>query len=444
MNALLDHADLSAITGRAIAAGLALPPRDALFMGIDNAVRSMVYSQDDVPADALMNEVDRLNTFIDRTETNGYHFAVWLKNAADKLDVTKPTEAQFFRAMADKVAAIPPAPKAGPANTRDVITGAKAEEQSNQMVASAVHFLRLSMPGLSLRATNLMVSKRVHDALHKVQLQTLPMWQDMMKVLKSDPGFARATLAAQVQQLTDASEALPAEFSFLDQTEPLCEQAQATTDWLKAEGDAAKAALAADDMAALRTVMDRVADAVKIDMQNYAEGMEIYRAGLDLAELGTNLTLMAEHSANAALRDNATRLASKLAEITQDLNVIGPRHKEWQSLDEGLANLEQLFGFLPSGPAVYSAFDIRWAAVEKAIASLSPDLRPDRFDGVRVLRDQFLAACPVPVTAPPSADAAKAFASFVKALRTVFQTVDKQLLKICNQLGNLTSQLAQL
>lgn len=443
MQALLDHGDLSQIRNRAIAAGLAIPPRDALFMGIDVAVRSMVYSQG-APADALTIEIDRLNTFVDPTSSDGYLLAIWLTNAADKLAATKPADAQFFRDMAATVAAIPPAPKASSANTSEVITGARAEAQNNQKVALAVQVLRGSMPGLSRRATNLMVSKRLHDTLHYIQLHILPLWNSAMGAATSDPAIAAMIVGAQLRQLSDRSEALPAEFSFLSAGEPLRTMAQATTARLIGDADAAAAALAAKDTEALRGVLARVRDTVKTDMPLYAARMESYQEGLDLSDLVTNLTVMAEQASDAALKDNAGRLASTLAAITQDLNTIGPRHSQWQLLDVRLATIESLFGFLSLGPALYSTFNLEWDAVNNAITSLSPDLPADRFDRVKALRDQFLAACPVPVTAAPATTAAAPFESFVSELRTVFYEVDWRLREICNQLREVTSQLAQL
>ena len=443
MEALLDHADLQAITGRAIAAGLALPPRDALFMGIDNAVRSMVYSQDDVPADALKNEVDRLNSYVVHTSTNGYQLAVWLTNAADKLTANRPLDAQFFRDMAAKVAAIPPPPPT-PINTGDVISGARAEELSNQKVGLAVKVLRGSMPGVSRRTTNLTVSKRLHDTLHYIQLHILPLWGTAMGAATSDPAIASMIIGAQLRQLSDRSNALAAEFSFLPPAEELRTMAQATTDRLVKDCDTAEAALAAKDTEALRTAMARVRDTVKTDMPIYAARMESYREGLDLSEVGIELTVMAEHAADPALKDNAGRLAGTLAAIAQDLNAIGPRHSQWQLLDVRLATIEGLFGFLSLGPAIYSTFNFEWDAVNAAITSLSADLPPERFDRVKTLRDQFLAAFPVPVSAAPAAAATAPFESFVSELRAVFYEVDWRLREICNQLREVTSQLAQL
>lgn len=442
MAALLDHSDLTQIRSTAIAAGLAIPPRDALFMGIEVAVRSMVYSQA-APADALTIEIDRLNTYVDPTSTNGYHLAVWLTNAADKLAAARPAEAQFFRDMAAKVAAIPP-PAPAPINTGDVVSGARAEEQSNQKVGLAVGVLRGSMPGVNRRTTNLMVSKRLHDTLHYIQLHILPLWNTAMGAVSSDPAIATMLIGAQLRQLSDRSNALPAEFGFLPPAEDLRKMAQATADRLIKDCDAAEAALAAKDNDALRGALAKVRDTVKTDMPLYAARMESYREGLDLSELGIELTVMAEHAADATLKDNATRLASTLAAIAQDLNAIGPRHSQWQLLDVRLATAESLFGFLSLGPAVYSTFNLEWDAVNAAIASLSADLPSERFDRVRALRDDFLAVCPVPVTAAPAASATGPFEAFVSELRTVFYEVDWRLRDICNQLREVTSQLAQL
>jgi hypothetical protein len=220
--------------------------------------------------------------------------------------------------------------------------------------------------------------------------------------------------------------------------------AQATADRLASDGDAAQAALDANDAEALRGALARVRDTVKTDMPLYAARMESYQEGLDLSELVTNLTVMAEQAADGALRDNAGRLASTLAAIIQDLNTIGPRHSQWQLLDVRLATIENLFGFLSLGPALYSAFEFEWAAVNSAIANLSADLPPERFARVRALRDEFLQACPVPVTAAPPPAAAALFESFVTELRAVFYEVDWRLREICNQLRDVTTQLAQL
>lgn len=443
MNALLDHADLSAIRKKAIDTGLAIPPRDPLFMGIDVAVRSMVYSQGP-PADALTIEIDRLNTFIDRTETNGYHFAVWLKNAADKLDATKPAEAQFFRAMADKVAAIPPAPKAGPGNTRDVITGAKAEEQSNEEVRLALEVLRTSMPGISRRATNLYVSKRVHDSLHFIQLHVLPLLNTALAAAESNPGIAEGLIVAQLDQMADKTGDLPGEFGILPPDEALRLEAQATYDRLMIDYHAAAVASAPQDITALRSAMAQVSNTVTSAMPVFAREMEVYRRGLDLHVVGEQLKVMADSGAEATLKADAVRLSSTLAAIAQDLNVIGPRHINWQELDGRLVSIEDRYRFLAFGDGVYSAFNLEWEEIDGAIAKLFAGLPAVERERTEILRDEFLAICPVPLTGAPDPRAAQLFANLIKHLRTVFSKIDQRLLDICNQLREVTSQLAQL
>jgi hypothetical protein len=179
-------------------------------------------------------------------------------------------------------------------------------------------------------------------------------------------------------------------------------------------------------------------------MPLYAGKMDGYQDGLDLTQLVANLTGMAEGSADASLKANASRLASLLAAIVQDLNVIGPQHSQWQLLDVRLGTLENWFDFLHLGPGVFSSFDLEWDAVNSAIDVLSSQPPTDRFDRVKTLRDQFLQACPVPVQGAPVQLATERFGDFVIEVRTVFHEVDLRMKQICNQLREITNQLAQL
>ncbi len=443
MTKLLDFNALTTLCERAIEAGLAPPPRDALFLGFDAAVKAATFS-DAAPGDALKIEIDRLNGYIDPIEGDIYFLAMWLINAANKVNATRPETAGFFRNLADRVNAIPrPAPATG-VTTAALIPGARAEALINPAVGAAVQILRGSMPGMNRRATNLMVSKRMHDALHHIQLYTLPMWSASVAALSSSPDYARQMVEDKHRELRDKSEALPGEFGFLSTNETLRAVAQQTTDALLSAAAAADTALAAGDADGLKSVIAKVRDIVKAAMPVYAGKMDSYQEGLDLSELVASLTIIAQNSSDDALNANASRLASSLTTIIQDLSVIGTQHSEWQLLDMRLGALENWFGFLHLGPSVYASFNLDWDAVHSAIETLSSQGPSERFDPVKRLREAFLQICPVPIQGAPEKEATKAFVDFVIQARTVFYGVDVRMKQICNQLREMTNLLAQL
>lgn len=442
MTPLLDFDALTSLCERAIDAGLAQPPRDALFLGFDAAVKAAIFS-DAVPADALRIEIDRLNSYVDPTGTDDYLLAMWLFNAANKLDDPRPTDAAFFRGLATSVNAIPrPAPPR-PDTAGNLTSGARAEEQTNPAVNHAVQILRASMSAMNRRATNLMVSKRMHDALHNIQLHIVPLWSAGVAALPVTP-LAQQMVETQHRALRDKAEALPGEFGFLAPHEPLRGMAQETSDALLATVAGAEAALSRNDVEGLKTAIAKVRDIVKQSMPRYAGRMESYQEALDLSDLVKTLTRLSEDSTHQGLKANASRLASSLAAIVQDLSVIGPQHSQWQRLDLRLSSLETWFGFLNSGPALFSSFNLEWEAANADIESLESQSPTDRFDRVKHLRETFLQICPVPVQASPSQEATKPFGDFIIETRTVFYRVDVRMKQICNQLREITNQLAQL
>lgn len=440
---LLSFDDLTDTCNRAINAGLSNPPRGALFMGIDNAVKAAIFSNAAHPANALRIEVDQLNQFIDRG-SDGYLFEIWLINAANSVAATHSGDAAVFRQRAALISAVPaPAPVTGK-ETEDLASGLWQEEQDNPQVAQAVRYLRSSMPGMNRRATNLMVSKRLHDALHHIQLHVLPLWRMAAATLSAGPGLAWRTVYAQQRQLKDKAEGLSGEFAFLPAVERLRAIAQKTADGLLDAASAAETARAASDVDALKSAIAKVRGIVREAMPVYAGKMDGYQEGLELSQLLTNLTSLAQASKIDAVKESASRLASSLAAIAQDLNIIGPQHSQWQLLDIRLGTLENWFDFLHFGPSAYSSFNLEWDAINAAIETLASVPPTERLDRVKALRDQFLAECSVPMQAAPSQKATDLFGDFVIELRTVFYEVDVRMKQICNQLREITNQLAQL
>lgn len=442
---LLDHLVIVEICNRAIDTGLALPPRDALFLGIGPAVRAAIVSTASDQTDGLRMEIDRLNTFIYPTDRDGYLLAIWLINAANRLQPTRPSDATIFRQWADTVAAIPaPPPVTSSTMPTGIGSAAKAEGLTNQKVSESAQSLRAAMPSMNRRATNLMVAKGMHDALHQIQLHVVPLWSRALAALASSPGLARDMAADCQRQLGDKSRALEGVFGFLQQCEELRTEAKRIADDLVTAAVAADAALAADDTDAMKASIANVRSIVKDGMSVFANRMDRYQEGLDLSDILVDIAGLAEASNDATLRADASRLASSLAAIIQDINVLGPQHSRWQLLDARLGSLENWFDYLYLGPAVYSSFNLDWSSVKGTIDSLAGDPPTDRFDRVKTLRDDFLAAFPVPAQAAPSDQAIRKFGDFVIQVRSVFYGVDLRMKQICNQLREITNQLAQL
>ena len=442
MTQLVTFADLTAICDRAIQRGLATADRGVLFFGISPELVAYVAVAKGPPAADLRSEVDKLNTLVDPT-ADGYLLAMWLTNCANQL-TAYPNDQQFFRDWAATVAALPPPAPTTAGGAEATVKAARAEEQGNQQVGLAVQMLRQTIMTLNKRTTNLMVSKRLHDTLHMIQLYVLPMWSNGVTQLAAAPDLARPFVEDRQRDLRVKAEGIAAEIAILPPQEPLRAACKRTADTLLAAADNAANALQNDQIDGVKAAIAQVRQVLKEDMDEYAKKMDAYQEGLDLALLIANLDRLAAAAPGSALATSASRSAGSLAALMQDLAQLGPQHSDWQRLDVHLYTLETFYGFLNASPDFYSTFDTEWKAVEAAANRLAGDPPAARFARVAELRQKFIDVCPVPVASPPKPEATRPFSDYVFEMRTIFHGVDQRMKETCNQLREITYQLAQL
>ncbi len=441
MAGLLLFKDLKAIADRAIAANLARD-RDLLFFGISPQIATIVRVAGPNPASDLKVELDRLNNYQERT-SDGFLLAIWLTNCADTLP-GRPTDEKFFRDWAARVDSLTPVAPLEVAKVGDIIAGGREEAQNDERIGLAMSQLEDTIGALNRRATALMVSKRLHDALHRIQVNVLPLWRRGIDNMASSPDLWRGIVADRQRELRSEAQAMQGEFAILRPDDALQEQAAATVAALRASADKADAALAANDDPGLKGALLAVRDTVKDDMRNYAGKIEANREALDLGVLAASLTRLADHATDQALVENARKAASALAAIMQDLNLFGPQHRLWQDLDVQLWLLEEQFGYLSMGPAAFAGFNFQWDKIMTAFEKLAGQPPADWYERATALRKSFLDACPIPVSALPNAAASSRFEDFVLEVRRIFQTIDQRMKDICNLLREITLQLAQI
>lgn len=438
---LIALADLQRICRRAIDEHLA-ENRDVLFFGISASVTSLVRRERARPADGLKLEADQLNQFDERSG-DGYFLGIWLTNCAEAV-AAKPAASKFFRDWAEKVDQIVQQAPAQVSDAKATVQAARREAANDQQVEVAQSQLRNYIGALSRRATNLMISKRLHDGLHQIQVSVLPLWRRGIENFASAADLWRPIVADRQRNLRAEIQEMAGEYSTLPAEDPLRKMAEETVKSLTDASDQADAALAAGDPGALTQSLFAVRDAVKDDMRAYANRIEANQEALDLGILVQNLVQLGEASSGQQLKDSTQKSASALAAIMQDLDLIGPQHRLWQDLDVQLWQLEEFFGFLSMGQGAFAAFDYQWRKVVLAIDELAKQPPADWTERITKLRDDFLALCPVPVKGLPSAPAAGAFDDFVLEVRRVFQTVDQHMKDTCNLLREITFELAKI
>ncbi len=395
-------------------------------------------------ADAgLRVEADALNNLEERTGEGFFFLAMWLRNCENAV-TAQPTRAKFFDDWAIKVDALTPATAWQAQDASAILSAGRAEAPGDQQIQLAITQMELHTEAVYRRATTLMVSKRLHDALHRIQISVLPLWRRGIDNMASAPDLWRPIVEDRQRQLRAETQGMAGEFAILKETDPLRKMGQETVDALLPAVARAEAAVAATDLAGLGAALFEVRDTVRDDMRAYATRIEASQDALELGVLVESLHLLAENSANAQLVASARSSASALAAILQDLDVIGPQHREWQDLDVQLWLLEEQFGYLTMGAAAFAAFNYQWKKVLERIAELAGDPPADWNQRVSALRDGLLAVCPIPVTAVPDAAAAQKFEDFVIEVRRIFQTIDQRMKDVCNLLREITAQLARL
>lgn len=439
---LLPVADVREIARRSIGAGLA-PKRDLLFFGMAPQIVTAVRADGAGRADdALRTELDRLNNYQERT-ADGFLLAVWLRNCVDNL-VGYPAEADYFLQCAVRVEALSGAPPPPVSNLAGIMAGARAEASSDDQIQLAVSQMEGTIGALGRRATALMVSKRLHDVLHRIQLNVLPLWRRSMEELSNAPTLWQPIVKDRQRALRTEAASIAGEYSMLPPDDALAVLGAKTSSALMKAVNAADAALDSDDSRGLQSAFFNARDVVKDDMRTYATRIEANLEALDLGVLVENLTRLAEHAGDDDLIATARSAASALAAIAQDLKVFGPQHRLWQNLDVQLWLLEEQFSFLSMGRAAAMSFDNQWAKVAGLVDELAGMPPADWFEKIGLSRQAVLKACPVPVDTLPDAAAAGCFDDFVLALRSVFQTVDQRMKDICNLLREITVQLARI
>ena len=438
---LLAAQQLRNICERAIQLNLALS-RDKLFFGISPAIESVVRDENSLPADALKIEVERLNEFDEKT-ADGFLLAIWLINCAAAV-AGRASHVKFFQDWAAKVDALPPADPLKAEAAGGIISDARGEAPTDDKIKLALNQLEGSIGSLSRRATNLMVSKRLHDSLHRIQLSVLPLWKRGIDNIAGTPALWRPIVQDRQRELRAETDSMAGESKILGNPDQLRTMAQETVNSLLGSVDKADAALLANDATALGDALFAVRDVVRDDMRSYATKIEVYQEALDLGLLIQNLTQLAEHASEEKLIESARKAASALAAIMQDLDVIGPQHRLWQDLDVQLWLLEEQFLFLGMGPAAFANFNFQWHKVVTAIDQLAGQPPADWTQTVTRLRADFLTACPVPVAKLPDAAAAGKFEDFVLEVRRIFQAVDQRMKDTCNLLREITVELAKI
>lgn len=439
--ALLGKSDLDAICDKAIEWGLA-DNRDRLFVGFSPTVVATVRTENGTPAAGLRIEVDALNKLDERT-ADGFFLAMWLKNSENEV-TAQPSRAKFFADWAAKVDALQPTTSWQVQDASAILPAGRAEAPGDQQIQLAISQMELHTEAVYRRATNLMVSKRLHDALHRIQINVLPLWRRGIDNMAGAPDLWRPIVEDRQRQLRSETQGMAGEFAILKPTDPLRKMGQDTVDALLPAVTRAEAAVTATDLAGLGAALFEVRDTVRDDMRAYATKIEASQDALELGVLVESLYLLAENAANAQLVSSARSSASALAAILQDLDVIGPQHREWQDLDVQLWLLEEQFGYLAMGPGAFVAFNYQWRKVLERIAQLAGDPPADWEARVTGLRDALLAVCPIPVTAVPDAGAAQKFEDYVIEVRRIFQTIDQRMKDVCNLLREITAQLARL
>jgi hypothetical protein len=441
--ALLDYDDMQEICARAINANLAVN-REQLFIGMSAQITSAVRETKGDQAAQLRLEVDRLNHYVD-PGTDGYFLAVWLRNCANAVAPARAAAAKFFTAWATKVNEIPPNPVDPAADAGKVVNRVERVAKGNVEVDLALVQLRAEIGKLRERTTRLVVSKRLHDSLHHIQISVLPLWRQGIDNLSPTPNVWRGVVQGCQRDLRREAQGMAGELLILGDGDALRAIADSTIRQLNDVAAKADQALAAIDLETLKKTFSEAREIVGNDMQAYARKIEIAQEGLDLGLLVQNLTQIAEFvEGDDQLRSSARKSASALAAIIQNLDVIGTQHSQWQNLDVQLWLLETLFAVSSGGPGAFLSFNYQWDRIVSALNELAGDPPAEWVADVTHARDDFLAACPVPISASPSADAAIKFDNLVQQIRVVFQRVDQSMKDSCNLLNAITVELVRI
>jgi V8-like Glu-specific endopeptidase len=440
--ALLDYDDMQEICTRAINAGLALN-REQLFIGMSSQITSGVRETKGDPAGQLRLEVATLNHYTD-PGPDGYFLAVWLRNCANAAGPGRVAAVTFFADWAKRVDAIPAYPSAPAGDAEGVVEGVGRTATGGAQFNLALAQLRGEIGALSKRATRLVVSKRLHDGLHHIQVSVLPLWRQGIDNLLTSPNLWRGIVQGCQRDLRAEVQGMAGEYLVLAADDSLRAIAEGTVKELNDVATSADQALSGTDTDSLKNILFAARDIVRNDMRTYAMRIEASQDGLDLGLLVQNLSQIADNADDERLRSSARKSASALAAIIQNLDVIGAQHSLWQDLDVQLWLLEEQFGFLSMGQAAFAAFNYQWHKIVTALNELASDPPAEWSEPIVRLRDEFLAVCPVPIAASPNTDAAAKFDDFVLQVRLVFQHVDQQMKDSCNLLREITFELAKI
>ena len=439
---LLSHNDLAALCDRAVNAGLAID-REVLFFGINSSIRAAVWSNKSPPAAALRIEVDRLNRLVEPSE-GGYLLTLWLINCASSLSPASPEAVAYFQGWAAKVDAIPVSAPLDASVAGQIRGRARVEAATDIRIELALAQLEGSIEAMSRRATNLMLSKRLHDALHKIQVNMLPFWKQGLQGFATAPDLWRSMLRNAQAGMRAECDTMESEVQILDGSDSLSLRAKEGIIAMKGAIDIADAALAAGDQTSLSQALLIIRDRLRDYMGYYAGRIENYREGLDLGLLVANLTRLAENSADPELATNAGQAAAALAAIVQDLDTLAPHHRLWQQLDAQLWVIEDQFAYLPMGAMAFTTFNFQWGKMMRALAILAGDPPATWLANIERLRDDLFLLAPVPITTLPHADAEPRFNDLILEIRRVFQGVDNRMKATCNLLREITVQLARI
>lgn len=458
---LLTPDDLKAIANNAITWGLA-ESRVLLFSNFDPGIRAtiMATGQGAEPAaDLLKLELTRLNNLTER----GDLLALWLDNCGEQFVATSTSRAKFFTTWVEKVKAIPPTAQLSPDAAAQTIANAiSASGSTTQAVTSLKDELKGYIGKLAAHAEVLVKAKRLHDILHTLQTGVLPMFR---QVAVNGPGYisfapsalnmvssASGGVLSEVQTLSDEASIKPLAVNLAAALKQCVVDANSAIDQIRSAIDTAPPdpALVAIRFGDFLRVVATLRKLIKDDMVSLEKEINgritDMQPGQELAldKLVGALDQLARDSTDPALKSAAALAAQSLTAAWVDLSAIGRGHHDWQQVDSDLWLLELIFDRLSDGKDEGALFDFTWVGILTGLEGLGGAIKPDWATRIDGLATKFAIACPQPPTVPLGSDAAACFTKVVEAIREKFLEVDRSLKTSCENLGKITTTLADL
>jgi hypothetical protein len=370
----------------------------------------------------------------------------WLNVAASHLSAF-PADVEALQAYAARVVA-QPEPDAAQAQQVASATLASLTSLSQEKtgVREALDSARDALGEIGKRLSLLVTQKRLHDVLHRLQIDWLPLIQvSIVRERFNDPA-QQPMIADQVDRIRDAHiEAL----SELDNLQPQSREYRRQNSWieqLRAIADAARLALQNRAFEPAEAAVIDLRRLIKLNMTQLNVLISYSLDDLELEELAGHLRTFAESSGKpddprtVQLRDAATLLLLLDEEIRQ---LVGA-HDEWQRVDDEFWSAEDNLIIREETADNLSRFSLEWPNISNSIARLAGDPPADWYPRAAVFATNFLDKCPMPASSPVATEARDHFRSYMKATRNQFRQVDLELKGRCNRLAALTRPLQEL